>query len=237
MIEMNNIKSTVIILLLAIVVVAGFYLYVTINKEPVNLVVIDNCSSVTPKRLDVAKGEDITFKNKDKSDHLLTIGGKAVDVPAGKSVIVKADFPYGAATYSFDCDGLLNVAEIGIANDSIVASVGEFVKPALKKEEYDNLSLPLRTCIKNALGGEFGKAYADSNYEITIEALERMRSCSEEPHKQDMVFKEYYDSQGEKLQECLKNGLGDEFDKLYRDTDSELSDGHRTNMVACLNRH
>ncbi|MBI1839047.1 MAG: hypothetical protein HYR95_01990 [Candidatus Colwellbacteria bacterium] len=236
MTKINNIKLIVTVLSVAIVVFS-LYWYLTVYEEPsVNIVVIGSCSDISPARLDIAKGADIIFKNKDKSGHRLTIGGKAFDVPAGESVVVKADFPYGAATYSFDCDGFLNVAEISIANDSVAANVSESTKLALK-ETYDDLSSPLRACIKNALGGEFDKAYADSNYEVTVEALEKVKNCSEEPHKGDIAFKDYYDSRDKALQECLKSGLGDEFDKLYRDTKSELSDGHRINMVACLNRH
>lgn len=234
--KINNVKLIIIVLAVAAIVVGGFYWYVAVNKKPANLVIIDSCSDINPQKLDVVKGADITFKNKDKSDHRLTIGGKAVDVPAGESVAVQAEFPYGAATYSYDCDGLLNVAEISIANDSTVAIISESVKPIFS-ESYDNLPSPLRNCIKNALGKEFNKAYTDPNYEISIAAVERMKNCSDEPHKQDITFKEYYGSQGKELQECLKTGLGDEFEKLLEDTKADLSDEHRTNMVACLNRH
>jgi len=234
MIKINNIKLIIIILAVAAVIVGGFYWYITTYKKPVNLVVINNCSDISPQKLDVAKGADITFKNKDKSDHRITIGGKAIDIPAGESVVVKAEFPYGAATYSYDCDEVLNTAEIGIVNDSTMANISESV-PAFS-DGYNNLSSPLKNCIKNALGGEFSKAYSDPNYEVSVAALERMRSCSEEPHKQDITFKEYYDDQGKELQDCLKNGLGDEFDKLYKDTNVELTDEHRINMVACLTR-
>lgn len=234
MMKITNVKLIIIVLVLAIIAVAGFYWYMAVYKKPANLVVISNCSQIKPARLDVAEGEDILFNNKDKIDHSFTIGGKAINVPAGETVIVKADFPYGAATYSYDCDGLLNAAEIGITNNSAAAVAAEPVKPVFN-EWYDNLSLSFRNCIKKALGGEFNKAYTDPSYEISFAATERMRSCSEEPSKEDMTFKGYYDSQGKALQECLKNGLGDEFDKLYKDTNTHLNEEHSTNMVACLN--
>lgn len=236
MMKINNVKLIIIVLAIAAIVVGGFYWYMAVYKKPASLVVINNCSDINPQKLDITKGADITFKNQDELDHRLTIGGKAVDVPAGESVVIKAEFPYGAATYSYDCDGLLNVAEVGIINDSAVATISESIAPAFS-DSYDNFSAPLRNCVKNALGGEFSKAYSDPSYEISADALERMRSCSEEPNKQDITFKEYYDDQGKELRDCLKNGLGDEFDKLYKDTNVELTDEHRTNIVACLNRN
>jgi len=234
--KINNIKLIIVILVVAAVVGGSLYWYLAIYRKLDNLVVINNCSDINPRKLDIVEGMDIIFKNKDKSDHNLTIGGGIIKIPAGEKVVVKAEFPYGAATYSYDCDNSLNVAELNITSNISTAVVAEPVKPIFN-EWYDNLSLSLRTCIKDALGEEFNEAYSDPEYEISVEAVEKMRNCKDEPTKEDVTFKEYYDSQGKGLQECLKNGLGDEFDKLYEDTKAELSVEHSNNMVDCFNNY
>lgn len=103
------------------------------------------------------------------------------------------------------------------------------------KEKYEDLPVTVRDCIKKVLGNNFDTVYNSSVDVISSDAQEEIRTCVAETTKADIGFREFYESQGKSLQECLKTGLGDEFDKLYNDTKAKLTEEHADNMVKCLN--
>lgn len=66
---------------------------------------ITNCEP-KPVVLRVKKGNNFTVKNNDKQPHKIMLDEKtSYEIPANGSLVVKADFNYGAGDYGYVCEG------------------------------------------------------------------------------------------------------------------------------------
>lgn len=174
MMKVNNIKLVAAVSALAILIAGGFYWYIVLKeKEPINIVVINSCSSINPQRLELNNGEEVIFKNKDKIDHRLTVGGRTVNIRAGKYTVLKTDFHYGdgAGTYVYDCDASMNIARIQIN------SVRQASKEQTFEEMYALLPKETQDCVKNSLADNFEKAYKGGGFIIDSKSQDKMNSC------------------------------------------------------------
>jgi len=180
--ENETIKSnkSAIWIAVAVVVIAAAGLYIWSYGNPFAAktsaaftVNIANCDSVSPQTGVVADGQVIAFKNTDSTAHHIDIAGKSVGVPADGSVNLVAEFQYGTGTYGYACDGKLTLNQIVLVPVPGSAAVTQVTF----KYVYDQEPAAAQSCMKTALGTEFDKAYNDSTYVPSNDAMTKVDDC------------------------------------------------------------
>lgn len=161
-----------------IVVAAGLYIWFYGNpfapKTSAALTIdIASCDSVSPQTGVVADGQVIAFRNTDGSDHRIDIGGKSLTVPAKGSIGLTAKLQYGTGTYGYSCDSKLTPNQIVLVPVPGSAAVAQVTF----KSAYDQEAASIQTCLKSALGAEFDKAYSDSTYVPSNDAMSKVNTC------------------------------------------------------------
>ena len=105
------------------------------------------------------------------------------------------------------------------------------------KEAYDLLSESKQSCVQGVLGKNFDIAYKDSKYFISTDINAKIyQDCFVEPSVSAPTFKAQFDAMQDKaIQLCVKNALGDEFDKVYNNKDKNFyaTKAHTDAVNAC----
>ncbi|MEK7195627.1 MAG: hypothetical protein AAB659_00015 [Patescibacteria group bacterium] len=109
--------------------------------------------------------------------------------------------------------------------------------PKTFKEAYDLLPAEKQSCVQGVLGKNFDTAYKDGEYFISHDINTKIyQDCFTESSATTTTFKAQFDSiQDKSIQLCVKNALGDEFDKVYNNKDGSFyaTKAHTDAVNAC----
>lgn len=162
------------------VVAAMVAIYVWYNGNPFsttfprNSIVIFGCSSIDPFSLTVKAGDSINFVNAGGADHNISVFTDSFVVPAGEVREVTANFAAGEAVYGYSCDSLALAGQVQVISGRPAALVAVSFR-----DSYEAAPADKKSCLEDALGAEFQKAYDDSTYvpRDVYFTLEKMEAC------------------------------------------------------------
>ncbi len=171
-------RSYIWIAVIAVVLVAAgsFYYYHKADTSAVSVastITINSCGSVSPQNVTVSDGATVAFDNTDKTEHVISIGGSSVTVPAGGAADLVAKLQYGPGTYGYTCDSQLTnnlIVLVPVPGSALMGSTSF-------KDIYDAESSSVQSCLKTALSSEFDRSYNDVNYIPSTQAMGRVDSC------------------------------------------------------------
>ena len=177
---MNN-KNKLIIGAVALVLTGaiGFYLNdSSISEEQIQEIVINSCSSINPGSVSVIDDKTLMFINKDISGHTIGLGGKSFVIPSGKSQKISSNLSYGPGNYLYDCDLVVNAGQIIVNGERFARPIVE-ENTEIKnfKDLYDILNENKKSCVKEALAGDFQKAYGDSKFIPAEKVIKKIDEC------------------------------------------------------------
>jgi len=172
-------KNKFILGLIALVSIGAIVFYLDnllIPKEQTQEIVINSCSSINPSSISIINDKVLMFINEDIYNHTIKIGGKSFGISAGKSQRTSSKFAYGAGSYLYDCDAVINAGQIVINEGGIQPAMAKTEFPSFKSW-YLNLNEDKKLCIKKVLAGDFEKAVDNPEFIPSEKAIKNVDEC------------------------------------------------------------
>ncbi len=172
-------KNKFILGLIALISLGAIVFYLNdllTPKEQIQEIVINSCSSINPPSVSIINDKVLMFINEDVYNHTIKIGGKSFGISAGKSQRTSSKFAYGAGSYLYDCDAVVNAGQIVINEGDIRSAMAKTEFPSFKSW-YVNLNEDKKLCIKKVLAGDFEKAVDNLEFIPSEKAIKSVDEC------------------------------------------------------------